>query len=98
MRHKAAWSAADSGPTTGFASLAGRKYALLITYRKDGQGVPSPVWFGRDEEDRVYFDTEEAAGKVKRIRNNPEVVKCPGFDGGSAHWISTRGWSVRFVA
>jgi hypothetical protein len=25
-------------------------------------------------------------------------VKCPGSDGGSGYWISTRGWSVRFVA
>ncbi|GBE63765.1 PPOX class F420-dependent oxidoreductase [Mycobacterium sp. MFM001] len=73
MRHKAAWSAADAEPTSGFASLAGHKYALLITYRKNGQGVPSPVWFGCDDADRVYFDTEEAAGKVKRIRKNPEV-------------------------
>jgi PPOX class probable F420-dependent enzyme len=77
MRHKDAWSATDAEPTTGFASLAGHKYALLITYRKDGQGVPSPVWFGRDEQDRVYFDTEEAAGKVKRMRNNPEVRLAP---------------------
>lgn len=77
MRHKAAWSVADAEPTTGFGSLAGHKYALLITYRKNGQGVPSPVRFGRDENDRVYFDTEEAAGKVKRIRNNPEVRLAP---------------------
>jgi len=77
MRHKDAWSAADAEPTTGFVSLAGHKNALLITYSKDGQGVPSPVWFGRDEQDRVYFDTEEASGKVKRIRNNPEVRLAP---------------------
>lgn len=77
MRHKDAWSVADAQPTTGFASLAGHKYAVLITYRKDGRGVPSPVWFGRDERDRVYFDTEGSAGKVKRIRNNPEVRLAP---------------------
>jgi PPOX class probable F420-dependent enzyme len=77
MRHKDAWSVADAEPTTGFTSLAGHKYAVLITYRKDGRGVPSPVWFGRDERDRVYFDTEEAAGKVKRIRNHPEVRLAP---------------------
>jgi uncharacterized protein len=77
MRHKDAWSVADAEPTTGFVSLAGHKNALLITYRKDGQGVPSPVWFGRDEQDRVYFDTEEASGKVKRIRNNPQVRLAP---------------------
>lgn len=77
MRHRAAWSAADADTITGFGSLAGHKYALLITYRRDGRGVPSPVWFGRDERGRVYFDTEESAGKVKRIRNNPEVRLSP---------------------
>lgn len=77
IRHKAAWSAAESEPTSGFGSLAGHKYALLITYRKNGQGVPSPVWFGRDAQDRVYFDTEAEAGKIKRIRNNPEVRLAP---------------------
>jgi hypothetical protein len=78
IRHKDAWSAVGAEPATGgFVSLAGHKYALLITYRKDGQGVPSPVWFGRDDQDRVYFATEEAAGKVKRIGNNPEVRFAP---------------------
>lgn len=77
MRHKDAWSAAQAEPTAGFGALAGRKYALLITYRKTGEGVPSPIWFGRDDQDRVYFDTEEASGKVKRIRNNPQVRLAP---------------------
>lgn len=77
MRHKNASSAADAEPTGSFDALAGHKYALVITYRKDGQGVPSPVWFGRDEQGSVYFNTEEAAGKVKRIRNNPGVRLAP---------------------
>ena len=77
LRHKDAWSTADAEPTTGFASLVGHKDALLITYRADGEGVPSPVWFGRDEHDRVYFHTEYASGKVKRIRRNPEVRLAP---------------------
>lgn len=33
----------------------------------------------------------EAAQKAK-------AVNRPGFDGGSCYWISTSGWSVRFVA
>lgn len=51
-------------PTVGFGALAGRKYALLITYRKTGEGVPSPIWFGRDDVDRVYFDTEKASAPM----------------------------------
>jgi hypothetical protein len=30
---------ADAEPTTGFASLSCHKYALLISYRRDGEGV-----------------------------------------------------------
>jgi PPOX class probable F420-dependent enzyme len=77
IRHKDAWAAAHAEPTAGFGALAGHKYALLITYRKTGEGVPSPIWFGRDDQDRVYFDTEDAAGKVKRIRNNAQVRLAP---------------------
>jgi uncharacterized protein len=40
MRHNDAWSTADTEPTSGFASLSGHKYALLISYRRDGEGVP----------------------------------------------------------
>ncbi|MBS9533389.1 PPOX class F420-dependent oxidoreductase [Mycobacterium sp. M1] len=76
MRDRAAWSVADAETTAGFGLLAG-KYALLISYRRTGEGVPSPVWFGRDERDRVYFTTGGAAAKVKRIRNNPRVRLAP---------------------
>jgi PPOX class probable F420-dependent enzyme len=77
VRHKDAWLATHAEPAAGFGALTGRKYALLITYRKTGEGVPSPVWFGRDEQDRVYFDSEAAAAKIKRIRNNPQVRLAP---------------------
>jgi PPOX class probable F420-dependent enzyme len=77
LRHKDAWSTADAEPTTGFASLAGHKDAQLITYRANGEGVLSPVWFGRDGQDRLYFHTEEAFGKVKRIARNPQVRLAP---------------------
>ena len=30
--------------------------------------------------------------------HNPVGMKRPGSGGGSGYWISTRGWSVRFVA
>jgi PPOX class probable F420-dependent enzyme len=76
-RHRDSWSAAQAEPTAGFSALAGRKYALLITYRKTGEGVPSPIWLGRDDQDRVYFHTEGPSGKVKRIRNNPQVRLAP---------------------
>lgn len=51
-------------------------YINLETYRKNGQGVRTPVWFA--ERDGVfYFYTEAESFKVKRIRNNPRVRVAP---------------------
>lgn len=77
MRHKEAWSSAEAEPVDNLDALHGRKYALLTTYRKSGEPVPSPVWFGIGADGNVYFNTEAAAGKVKRIRNNATVRIAP---------------------
>ncbi len=52
------------------------KYVSLTTYRKDGTPVTTPVWqVPHDAE--LWIVTEAASGKVKRIRNNPEVRVAP---------------------
>ena len=57
-------------------SLANEKYLSLVTYRKNGDPVATPVWVaGIGNELGVI--TEESAGKVKRIRNNPRVTLTP---------------------
>lgn len=62
--------------STAFASLQGHKYLNLTTYRKSGEGVPTPVWFAL-QGDRMYIVTEDNSGKVKRIRNNGTVTIAP---------------------
>jgi PPOX class probable F420-dependent enzyme len=52
--------------------IAGQKYTSLKTFRKNGMGVATPVWFGEDGE-RLYVMTRGDMGKTKRIRNNPQV-------------------------
>lgn len=47
-------------------------YLLVTTFRKDGTPVPTPVWVGRDGDELIVW-TQTAAGKVKRVRNNPTV-------------------------
>jgi uncharacterized protein len=56
--------------------LRGHKYCLVLTYRKNGTAVATPVWFGIGG-DRVYFRTEAGSGKVKRIRRDPVVRLAP---------------------
>ena len=49
-----------------------RKYLNLETFRKDGDGVKTPVWFVQDG-DRFYVKTMSDSGKVKRIHRNGNV-------------------------
>jgi hypothetical protein len=59
-------------PTT----IRGRKYISLKTFRKNGEPVSTPVWFG-EEGEKLYVMTISTSGKCKRIRNNPEVRVAP---------------------
>jgi uncharacterized protein len=56
-----------------FDQLANAKYILLTTFRRDGTPVATPLWHAvRDGV--IYTSTSESLGKVKRIRNNPNVT------------------------
>ena len=60
--------------------LAGEKYINLETYRKDGRGVRTPVWFvesSSGDGSILYVRTSDDTGKYKRIRNNPSVQIAP---------------------
>jgi PPOX class probable F420-dependent enzyme len=59
-----------------FAALSKHQYANLITYRKSGEAVRTPVWFALSG-DKVYVMTSKNSGKVKRIRNNGRVLIGP---------------------
>jgi uncharacterized protein len=58
------------------AQIQGRKYISLKTFRKNGVGVATPVWFGEDD-GKLYVMTRSDMGKAKRIRNNPQVSVAP---------------------
>jgi PPOX class probable F420-dependent enzyme len=58
------------------ASIHGQKYISLTTFRKNGAGVATPVWFGEDD-GKLYVMTRSDMGKTKRIRNNPQVRVAP---------------------
>jgi PPOX class probable F420-dependent enzyme len=53
--------------------LGSEKYLLLTTYRKDGRGVPTPLWVVPDGAGLMVW-TPAGTGKVKRIRNNRRVT------------------------
>lgn len=49
---------------------------LLTTYRRSGEPVSTPVGYGTDGE-WLYFMTDPASGKVKRLRREPRVAVAP---------------------
>ena len=53
-----------------------QNYLSLETFRKTGQGVPTPVWFA-ESNGVLYITTVDNSGKVKRIRNNVRVRIAP---------------------
>lgn len=63
---------------TALSALTNHSYLNLETFRKNGQGVPTPVWFAADPETGiVYVRTIAGSGKVKRIRNHSRARIAP---------------------
>ena len=54
------------------ASFDGEKYISIESFKKNGEGVKTPVWFVLHN-GVFYVYTEADSWKVKRIRNNPRV-------------------------
>lgn len=53
-----------------------QKYINLETYRRNGQAVRTTVWFVMDA-GTIYIRTDMNSGKVKRIKNNPNIRITP---------------------
>jgi uncharacterized protein len=64
-------------PRTGsLAQIAGCKRTLVVSYRRDGTAVPTPVW-AAEADGVLYVRSERSAGKVKRVRRDPRVLIAP---------------------
>jgi uncharacterized protein len=64
-------------PRTGtLAEIARCKRALLVTYKRDGTPVPTPVW-AAVADGRAYVRSERGSGKLKRLRRDPRLLIAP---------------------
>jgi hypothetical protein len=54
------------------ASIGAAQYISLMTYRKDGTGVATPVWVA-DRGNFLFAWTQADSGKAKRIARDPVV-------------------------
>ena len=53
-------------------SLETGNYINLLTYKKNGKPVSTPVWF-IFEDKKIFIRTSDKSGKFKRIKNNENV-------------------------
>ena len=56
--------------------IQGQNYISLVTFRKSGAAVATPVWFG-EEDGKLYVMARSDSGKCKRVRNNSSVRIAP---------------------
>jgi PPOX class probable F420-dependent enzyme len=62
--------------TSPEASVFAGRYVSITSFKRDGTGVATPVWFVQ-EGGRLLVQTDVNSGKVKRIRRNPHVTVAP---------------------
>ena len=68
-------------------------YINLSTRKRDGSSVNTPVWFAQEgETNNYYVYSLDNSGKVKRIRNFPEVkvATCKFSGKRKSDWIDAK--------
>lgn len=80
---------------SGFEAFQNQQYLNLETFRKNGEGVKTPVWFTQDG-DTLFVRTVANSGKVKRIRNFSKVNIAPCKSNGDllGKWITAQASEV----
>ena len=55
--------------------FASQEFVILTTFKKDKTPVPTVVWIAQNQ-DYLIVITNNNAGKVKRVRDNSDVILC----------------------
>jgi PPOX class probable F420-dependent enzyme len=66
----------DMSSSDPVSTLSQYRYIKLETLKRNGEGVTTPVWFTIDGT-KINVVTRNQTGKVKRLRNNPNVRLAP---------------------
>jgi PPOX class probable F420-dependent enzyme len=74
--HPAARRIESGIPGADLSALDGRLFCLLLTRRRDGRWVPTPLAFAR-RGDRVLVRTDAHSVKVARARRRPDALVAP---------------------
>jgi hypothetical protein len=57
-------------------TLDRQRYISLVTFRRSGEAVKTPVWFAKHG-GKFYVFTAAGSGKVKRLRNDRRIRAAP---------------------
>ena len=57
-------------------ALGEERFVALTTFKRNGDGVSTPMWVGRDGTD-LFVWTPADSWKVKRVSNDPRVLLTP---------------------
>jgi PPOX class probable F420-dependent enzyme len=76
------------------ASLPPSGVALLTTFRRNGNGVGTPVGI-HILDDKIYFTTWSTTGKIKRLAATPRVTLAPSTRAGKATGPAIAGTARR---
>lgn len=60
-------------PAVDLDALFPGRYLSVTSFRRDGTGVATPVWFVSDGR-RLFAFTDLHSAKVRRIRHDPHVL------------------------
>ena len=74
-------------------SIQQARYVSLVTFRKSGTEVATPVWAAY-ENGAYYIFSAGSAGKVKRLRNSDQakLAKCDLRGNLLGEWHEARAW------
>jgi PPOX class probable F420-dependent enzyme len=82
---------APNPPPAAPPAFPGR-YLSLTSFRRDGTGVATPVWFV-ESGGRLLVETDAASYKVRRIRRDPRVTIAPCTATGRLRGIPVPAWA-----
>jgi PPOX class probable F420-dependent enzyme len=78
-----------------FQELAAERYICLVTFRRNGNGVPTPLWIA-PHDGKLYAVTDGTSAKMKRLRvtDRVRVAACDARGKVKGEWIEAHARRV----
>ena len=77
-RHPQAGKAGqERAAETDLEGLRGSRQALVVSFKRSGEAVATPVNCAISEQGRAYFRSEPQTAKIRRIEDNPRILVGP---------------------